>query len=122
MGQLIDFAADFADLLITHNGLRSEAGSNVNGRWVPGGTSPFTFKGTYPQPAGQDDFALLPEGSQLNSTIVIHSVQALKRADNQSGNDVVLWEGGSFMVMQSDRRNHLGCHYRNVLTKVQDLE
>ena len=56
---LIDFESDFAEILIKHSGLRYTAGTvGSRGRIKAGGNSPFTFKGTYPQPANQDDMSM----------------------------------------------------------------
>ena len=118
--KLIDFGSDFADLLIKHNGLRYVAGTiDENGRVQDGANSGFTFKGTYPQPLTQDDMVILPEGTDVSSTLVIHSVQKLNVVNGKKKADTVIWEGVNYLVMQSDRRNHLGNYYRNVVKKVQ---
>ena len=118
--KLIDFGSDFAELLIKHTGLRYRAGTkDSRGRLQEGATTCFKFKGTYPQPAGQDDMSILPEGTEVSSALVIHSVQKLNTVDNAKKADVVTWEGVDYLVMQSDRRNHLGNYYRNLLKKVQ---
>lgn len=117
---LIDFASDFSDLLIAHNGLRHSATTkDAEGRAIAGGQTAFTFKGTYPQPAGQNDLKLLPEGSTPSSAIVIHSVQQLNITENGVKGDIVVWEGDNYLVMQCNKRNHLGTHYRNLCRKVQ---
>lgn len=120
MSQLINFAAEFADLLITHNGFRFGVSvKDARGRVAAGTQSAFTFKGTYPQPANANDLKLLPEGSTVSSSIVIHSVQQLNLTSNGVKCDVVTWEGDSYLVMQSNKRNHLAGNYRNLLRKVQ---
>jgi len=120
MTQLIDFAAEFADLLITHNGSRfGNTTKDADGRAVPPVANPFTFKGTYPQPATENDLKLLPEGSTPSSAIVIHSVQQLNITENSKKGDIVIWEGDDYLVLQSNRRNNLAGHYRNLMRKVQ---
>ena len=117
---LIDFESEFSDLLIRHTGLRYGAGTkDSRGRLVAGTSNPFTFKGTYPQPANEDDMSLLPEGTEVVSALVLHSVQKLNVVDGDKKADIVVWEGVNYLVMQSDRRNHLGKYYRNVIRKVQ---
>tara|TARA_R110002167_G_scaffold98927_3_gene259820 strand:- start:10881 stop:11249 length:369 start_codon:yes stop_codon:yes gene_type:complete len=118
--KLIDFGSDFAELLINHDGLRYGAGTKDDrGRFIEGSSSPLRFRGTYPQPSTQDDMVILPEGTEVSSTLVIHSVQKLKVVDGTKKADIVIWEGVDYMVMQSNRRNHLGSYYRNVIKKVQ---
>lgn len=117
---LIDFESDFADLLIKHSGFRYSAGTKDDrGRIKAGSSAPFTFKGTYPQPANQDDMSMLPEGTDVVSALVLHSVQKLNVVDGDVKADIVVWEGVNYLVMQSNRRNHLGKYYRNVIRKVQ---
>lgn len=117
---LIDFASDFSDLLIKHSGLRYGAGTKNNeGRFQAGTSASFSFKGTYPQPASQDDMTMLPEGTDVTSSLVLHSVQKLNVVDGNKKADVVIWEGVNYLVMQSNRRNHLGSYYRNLIIKVQ---
>tara|TARA_R100000544_G_C2220133_1_gene56996 strand:- start:866 stop:1234 length:369 start_codon:yes stop_codon:yes gene_type:complete len=118
--KLIDFGSDFAELLIKHTGLRYRAGTKDDrGRMKEGVNSCFSFKGTYPQPVTQDDMVMLPEGTEVSSTLVIHSVQKLNVVGGKKKADTVTWEGVDYLVMQSDRRNHLGNYYRNVIKKVQ---
>lgn len=117
---LIDFEADFAELLIRHAGSRYGAGTKDDrGRIQSGVSAPFTFCGTYPQPANQDDMSMLPEGTEIVSALVLHSVQKLNVVGGDVKADVVIWEGVNYLVMQSDRRNHLGKYYRTVIRKVQ---
>jgi hypothetical protein len=106
--------------LIKHSGERFGATTkDANGRAVPAVASPFTFKGTYPQPAGENDLKALTEGSTPSSAIVIHSVQRLNITEGGKKGDVIIWEGERYLVMQSNRRNHLAGNYRNLLRKVQ---
>lgn len=117
---LIDFKNEFADLLITYTGNRYGLTTKDNeGRAVAGGITSFTFKATYPQPAGQNDLKLLPEGSTLSSAVVIHSTTKLEITEDGKKGDVVIWEGNSYFVMQSNARNHLAGNYRNLMRKVQ---
>ena len=62
---------------------------------------------------------MLPEGTDVSSALVVHSVQQLKVVDDAKKADVVVWEGVDYLVMQSNRRNHLGSYYRNLIKKVQ---
>lgn len=118
--KLIDFGADFADLLIKHSGLRYGAGTkDGRGRFQSGVSASFSFKGTYPQPSSQDDMSLLPEGTDVTSSLTLHSVQKLNVVDGNKKADIVIWEGVNYLVMQSNRRNHLGSYYRNLIVKVQ---
>ena len=120
MTQLINFAAEFADLLIKHNGYRFAASTkDARGRVVQGAQVAFTFKGTYPQPASENDLKLLPEGSTASSSLVMHSVQQLNITIGNTKGDIVTWESEDYFVMQSNKRNHLAGNYRNLLRKVQ---
>tara|TARA_R100001198_G_scaffold95741_1_gene82741 strand:+ start:68 stop:430 length:363 start_codon:yes stop_codon:yes gene_type:complete len=113
----IDFASDFADMMIKHKGLRYCASTkDADGRSIPSASREFTFKGTHPQPAGQNDLRMLAEGSTPSSAIVIHSVQKLNITDNGKKGDVVIWDCEKYIVVQSNRRTG---HHRNLLRKVQ---
>ena len=119
MNPLINFAADFADLLIKHTGYRYGASTkDTRGRVVQSAQLAFTFKGTYPQPASENDLKLAPEGSTPSSSLVIHSVQQLNITTGNIKGDVVTWENEDYFVMQSNKRNHLAGNYRNLLRKV----
>ena len=120
MTQLINFAAEFADLLIKHSGYRYAASSkDARGRIVQGAQVAFTFKGTYPQPAGGSDLKLASGGSTESGSLVVHSVQQLNITTGNTKGDIVTWEGEDYFVMQSNKRNHLAGNYRNLLRKIQ---
>jgi len=120
MTLLIDFASEFADLLITHNGERFGATTKgAEGRATPTAATPFKFKGTYPQPAGANDLRILPEGSTPTSALVVHSVQKLNITENGTKGDIVIWEDDRYLVLQSNKRNNLAGNYRNLIRKVQ---
>ena len=120
---LINFAADFADLLIKHNGSRfGPSTRDTRGRSVAGAAVPFTFKGTYPQPASANDLKLAADGSDVSSAITIYSVQQLNITTSNSKGDIVTWEGEDYFVMQSNKRNHLAGNYKNLLRKVRTGE
>lgn len=118
--RLIDFGSEFSDLLIKHSGLRFGAGTkNSKGRFEAGTSTLFTFKGTTPQPANQDDMNMLTEGTDVQSSLVLHSVHKLNVVEGDKKADIVIWEGANYLVMQSNRRNNLGGYYRNLIIKVQ---
>ena len=120
MSLLIDFENEFADLLIKHGGYRFAASTrDGQGKIMPGAKVPFNFKGTYPQPASENDLKLLPEGSTPSSSLVIHSTTQLNITTDNIKGDVVAWESDEYFVMQSNKRNHLAGNYRNLLRKVQ---
>lgn len=120
MTLLIDFAAEFADLLITHNGERFLASTkDADGRVSPSGFNPFTFKATYPQPANANDLRALDQGSTPSSSLILHSVQRLKITQNGTKGDIVIWEGDRYLVMQCNKRNHQAGNYRCLIKKVQ---
>lgn len=117
---LIDFANDFADLLVSYTGERASLTTkDADGRAVAGGATAFIFKATYPQPAGQNDLKLLPEGSTPSSAVVIHSTTKLNITDNGVKGDVVIYADDRYLVMQSNLRDNLAGHYRNLLRKIQ---
>ena len=123
MSLLINFGETFADLLVTHTGERFGATTkDADGRATASAATSFTFKGTYPQPANENDLRVLVEGSTPSSTIVIHSVEELKITEANIKGDIVIWEGDRYLVMQSNKRNYLAGNYRNVMTKVQSGE
>jgi hypothetical protein len=119
-GLLIDFASDFADLLITFEGESYEATTKSSeGRAVAGREVRFTFKATYPQPAGQNDLKLLPEGSLPSSALVIHATTRLHITENSDKADVVWYKGDKYLVMQVNERDALAGNYRTLMRKIQ---
>ena len=120
MTLLIDFASEFSDLLIKHTGERyGSTTKDADGRAIASATTAFTFKGTYPQPASENDLKILPEGSTPSSAVVIHSVQKLNITEGSKKGDIVIWENDRYLVLQSNKRNHLASNYRNLIRKVQ---
>ena len=120
MGQLIDFGADFADLLITHTAERFGATTkSAEGRAVSGAPAVFAFRGTNPQPANANDLKMLPEGSTLSSSIVIHSVEKINIATGSGAGDVLIWEGSRYRARQQNIRNPLAGNYRTLFVKIQ---
>ncbi len=117
---LIDFESEFADLLITYDGIRyGQSSKDADGRAIAGAGTPFEVKATYPQPAGQNDFRLLPEGSTPSSALVIHATERLVITQGGKKGDVIIWQGEQYFVMQVNERNNLGGHYRTLIRKVQ---
>ena len=119
-GLLIDFANDFADLLITFDGERfGDTEKDSEGRTVVGGISRFKFKATYPQPASQNDFRLIGEGSLSSSALVIHATQRLNITEGSAKGDIVYYRGDKYFVMQVNERDALAGNYRTLMRKVQ---
>ena len=117
---LIDFKNDFADLLITYTGKRFAVSvRDAEGRMAAGSETAFTVRATYPQPASQNDFKLLPEGSTPSSAVVIHAVDKLNITEGGVKGDVITWQGDDYLVMQVNDRNNLAGNYRTLLRKVQ---
>jgi len=119
-GLLIDFANDFADLLITFDGERFGATTkDSEGRAIAGGLTAFTFKATYPQPASQNDLRLIGEGSLPSSALVIHATTKLNITEGSIKGDIVYYRGDKYFVMQVNERDALAGNYRTLMRKVQ---
>jgi len=119
-GLLIDFEAEFADLLTLHNAERFDATTkSAEGRAVSGAGTPFTFTGTYPQPARANDLKMLPDGSILSSSLIVHSVQKINIATGSRNGDVLIWDGGRYRARQQNIRSPLGGNYRTLFVKIQ---
>lgn len=119
-GFLIDFANDFADLIITFDVERYGATTkNAEGRAVPGVVTNIKIRGTYPQPAKQNDLKKLPEGSTLSSSIVIHCVEPVHITSDGAASDVLLYQGSRYKAVQKNDRSQLAGNYRTLFIKIQ---
>jgi len=119
-GQLIDFENDFAEFLVTHSADRFRATKKSDeGRAVSGSRIAFTFRGTNPQPARANDLKMLPEGSTLSSSIVVHSVEKIHISTGGSPGDVLMWDGARYRARQQNPRNPLAGNYRTLFVKIQ---
>ena len=119
-GLLIDFENDFADLLTTHSGERFGATTkSASGRAVSGSKTGFNFRGSYPQPARANDLKMLPEGSTLSSSIVVHSVDKIQLSTMGNAGDVMIWEGDRYRAVQQNIRDPLAGNYRTLFVKIQ---
>lgn len=119
-GLLINFESDFSDLLTTHNGERfGPTVKSAEGRAVSGAGTPFTFTGTYPQPARANDLKKLPEGSTLSSSIIVHSVQKINISTGGVTGDVLILDGDRYRAMQQNPRSPLAGNYRTMFVKIQ---
>jgi hypothetical protein len=115
MGNLIDFATDFADLLENWTGTRAGVGSdNDEGVFVHGADVPLSFKATPPQPIGQNDL-VMDEGGEFRRSIVKTYTPFVLLI-----NDRVTYAGTTYEVHQIDERQALGTYQKVYLVKVQN--
>ena len=112
---LIDFAADFAELLEAWAGNRAGAGAdNAEGVFVRGVAVPLSFKATPPQPLNQNDL-IQDEGGEFRRSIVkTYTPFALLI------NDRVTYGSTLYEVHQIDERQPLGSYQKVYLVKVQN--
>jgi hypothetical protein len=112
---LIDFAADFADLLTDWSGVRRSAGSdNAEGVFVPGAEVPFTFKAVPPQPITMNELQQVEGGEFTRSIVKTYTPYPLLN------NDIVTYDGIDYEMLQFDNRGPLGSHRKAYLVRVQD--
>lgn len=112
---LIDFGADFADLLESWTGARAGAGSdNAEGVYVPGVDVPLSFLATPPQPINQNDLVMEEGGEFRRSIVKTYTPEALQI------NDRVTYGGVTYEVHQIDERQPLGSYQKAYLVKVQN--
>lgn len=112
---LIDFGTDFADLLDDWTGTRAGVGAdNAEGVYVPGASTPLSFKATPPQPINQNDL-VIDEGGEFRRSIVKTYTPATLLI-----NDRVTYVGTLYEVHQIDERQPLGTYQKVYLVKVQN--
>lgn len=80
----------------------SEAGSWVNGKWVPGETTRFTVTGSL-QPLTQREVEMLPEAARTKAKFAFYcenNQEFLKTTDlaETKGADRLLWNGREYML------------------------
>jgi hypothetical protein len=112
---LIDFGADFAELLEPWAGTRAGAGSDdAEGNYVPGVDVPLSFLATPPQPINQNDL-VMDEGGEFRRSIVKTYTPAVLLI-----NDRVTYGGTLYEAHQIDERQPLGSYQKVYLVKVQN--
>lgn len=112
---LIDFANDFADLLVPWTGTRASAGSDdAQGRYVEGASSALSFDATPVQPLTQNELRQQEGGEYVGSRVKTYSPFALLN------NDIITGDGVTYQVMQIDNRAQLGTYTKAFLIKVQN--
>ena len=112
---LIDFATDFAELLVPWTGSRAGAGAdNAEGVFVPGTPVALAFNATPPQPIKQNELAMDEGGEFRRSIVKTYTPFALLI------NDRVTFASTLYEVHQIDERQPLGTYQKVYLVKVQD--
>lgn len=112
---LIDFSADFADLLTGWTGVRYGAGAdNAEGVYVPGVAAAFEFKAVPPQPITMNEQQQVEGGEFARSIVKTYTPYALEL------NDRVTFGGIEHEVLQIDTRDTLGTYRKAYLVRVQD--
>ena len=95
------------------------AGSNVDGVWVPGSTTPVNIRIVAPQPMKADEMAKLPAGEHVSDYVVTWAeTLALGTRDGLKDADTIEWDGKTYEVTQDSDRKVLGGFIRVVMKKV----
>lgn len=119
---IIDFANDFADLMITYDGCRYQTGQDApDGSWVPGGKTPFSVKGVPAQPLSSTEMKMLqPEDGQYISDMrKLYLVEPLQQRRKGIDADEITIDGALYQVYQASDRRELGGHFKAIVRKVQ---
>lgn len=112
---LIDFANDFADLLIPWTGTRPGIGADDDeGNHVPGVPTPLSFTATPVQPLNQNELKQQEGGEFVSSWVKAYSPFEVLINDVVTDNDV------TYLVMQREPRNRLGGHHKFYCRAIQD--
>ena len=111
----IDFANDFADLLIPWTGSRPGVGADdAEGNYVPGTPAPLSFNATPVQPLNQKELKRQEGGEFVTSWVKAYTPTEL------FNNDIVTDNAVTYKVMQVEPRDRLGGHFKFYCRKVQD--
>lgn len=111
---LIDFANDFADLLVRWTGQRATSGTTDNeGNYAPGAATELTFMATHVQPLKMNELRQTEAGEYNASDVKTYTPFALLP------DDVVTYRGVNYQVRAVDDREPLGRYYKAILRKVQ---
>ena len=100
---------------------RKSAGAYVDGVWVEGSETAFTFYGSK-QPLSGKDMLSLPEGRRDRETYLIYTSTELKSVDvnNQVNPDIIVLNGNDFEIIQVESwQNGIYNHYKAVASKKQ---
>ena len=101
--------------------VRKAAGTHVDGTWVEGVETAFTFYGSL-QPLTGKDMLSLPEGRRDRETYLIYTSTELMAVDvnNQVNPDIVTINGNEFEIIQVEPwQNGIYNHYKAVASKKQ---
>lgn len=92
-------------------------GSYVNGRWVDGTPSNFSFQGVV-QNASPDDLQVLPEGNRSDEVIKIHTLYDLVcNISDDTKSDLVNYNGTQYRVNNVAYR-HIGNYNKALAIRV----
>ncbi|AUR89466.1 head-closure protein [Vibrio phage 1.123.O._10N.286.48.F3] len=119
---MIDFANDFADLLVEYEGIRYSAGSkDENYKWVKGSTTPFTVMAMPPQPLSSTEQKLMqPEdGQYVSSYLKLYCVEPLQQREGAIDPDELTIDGDIYQVYEASNRMSLGGHFKALIRKKQ---
>ena len=112
---LIDFGADFAELLESWTGTRAGVGAdNAEGVYVPGADVPLAFLAPPPPPINQNDLVMDEGGEFRRSIVKTYTPATLLISDR------VTYAGTLYEVHQIDERQPLGTYQKVYLVKVQN--
>ena len=100
---------------------RKSAGAYVDGVWVEGSETAFTFYGSKQSLSG-DDMLSLPEGRRNRETYLIYTSTELIAGDvdNKINPDIVVFDGVDFEIINVEPwQNGIYNHYKAVASKKQ---
>lgn len=110
---MIDFAADFADLLEDWTLTTTTAGSVGDyGQWVPGADVVSTIQAVPPQPLNENELRQQEGGEYTSSLEKTYCTTAVPNGSKMS------FDGIDYEVHQSETRSRLGGHHKLILRRI----
>lgn len=110
---IIDFAADFADLLEDWTLTTTSPGAVGDyGQWVPGGDVVSTIQAVPPQPLNENEWQQQEGGEYTSSLEKTYSTTAVSNGDKLS------FDGIDYEVHQSVTRARLGGFHKLILRRI----
>ena len=100
---------------------RKSAGAYVDGVWVEGSETAFTFYGSI-QPLIGKDMLSLPEGRRNRETYLIYTSTQLMSVDvdGQENPDIIVINGNDFEIINVESwQNGIYNHYKAIASKKQ---
>jgi len=105
---MIDLLSYFGDEMVTANLYKGDAGSYVNGEWIPDYDAPIPISIIFPQPLNQKQLLQLPEGERVQNFVQTWTTADVEVRELNRNTDAIEYNGEFFLCFQLGDRTFSG--------------